>query len=308
MASLSTRLFKHYARVAIKTDKPANKQELVQHLRRTLNNAPLPRLISAHIAIHDFHFTSDDCIVVAGDHLQVPAAKRVVLYLHGGGYVAGVTATYHNFCGRIASALSADIFLPDYRLAPEHPFPAAVHDALATYRHILSRGYHAQQICVIGDSAGGGLTLALLLMLRDHGLPLPACAAVLSPLADMSMTAESLSRNDRSDAMLSRHMLRLAGDLYARQPEELSHPYVSPAYGDFSGLPPLLITVSEEECLRDDAYSVAVQARQAGVTTRLLSRNDMPHVWPIFVPFLPEARQDLRHIIRFLRRHLQRLP
>ena len=143
--------------------------------------------------------------------------------------------------------------------------------------------------------------LRTLLALRDKGIPLPKCAVVLSPFSDVRATARSITGNNRSDAMLSKQMLEVGRNVYARTPEDETNPYASPALGDYTGLPPLLITVCEEECLRDDAYAVADRARVCGVQVSFISRPDLLHVWPIFVPVLPEAREDLRKIIRFIR-------
>lgn len=301
MPSLAARTLMAYSRAVIKRN-DVTKEGLTPHLRRTMDNSPLPALLPPAIRVSRFTTAgSETCGPVRGDWLQLKSAKRVILYLHGGGYVAGVTKTYHNLCGKLATELKADVFLPDYRLAPEHPFPAAVEDAATAYELLLSHGWRAEHIVVAGDSAGGGLTLALLLKLRDEGRPLPGCAVTLSPFADMTATAKSHATNTVTDAMLSEHMLSVAEDLYVRNAADLRHPYASPVYGDFTGLPPLLVTVSENECLRDDAHEVVACARKAGVPVSLLSRPDMLHVWPIFWPLLPEAREDVAKIVAFVK-------
>lgn len=300
MPSLAARALMAYSRAVIKRN-DLGKEALTPHLRRTMNHSPLPVLLPR--ALRARTFTHDDGNGVRrGDWLQHKSARRVLLYLHGGGYVAGVTRTYHNLCGKLAADLEADVVLPDYRLAPEHPFPAAVDDAVAAWQMLLARGWSPRQIVVAGDSAGGGLALALLLRLRDEQQPLPAAAVVFSPFADMTATARSHATNDATDAMLSGHMLAVAEDLYVRDAADLKHPYASPVYGDFRGLPPLLVTVSENECLRDDAHEVVACARKAGVPVSLLSRPDLLHVWPIFWPLLPEARTDVRRVVDFIRK------
>lgn len=300
MPSLAARAIKLYTRQVIRKV-PAARQELVAHLRRTMNNPPpLPFVMPPMVRLTTF--ANDQ---VHGDWLQVKSARRAVLYLHGGGYVAGVTRTYHPLCSRFATELQADVFLPDYRLAPEHPFPAAVEDAIAAYDMLLAHGWRPEHIVVAGDSAGGGLTLATLLKLRDDGKPLPAAAIVMSPYADLTISARSISGNDRTDALLSRAMMTNGKGLYARTEADARHPHASPVFGDFTGLPPLLVTVEEEECLRDDAYAVVARAREAGVDVSLVSRRGLLHVWPIFWPLLPEARQDVAKMVAFV---LQKVP
>jgi acetyl esterase/lipase len=294
MPSLIARAIKFGASRSIKHT-PATQESLVRHLRRYMNQSP-PALMPFGISVQPFSEQG-----LKGDRLGVKAPGQVILYLHGGGYLCGKTRTYFNFCSRLAKELDAEVWLPDYRLAPEHPFPAAVEDALASYELLLKKGWRADQITIAGDSAGGGLTLGTLLALRDRGRPLPKCAVVLSPFADVRSTSPSVHQNDASDAMLGHAMLAMGRYLYARSPQDEINPYASPALGDYRGLPPLFITVCEQECLRDDAYAVAQQARAAGVEVTLLSRPDLLHVWPIFVPLMAEARDDLASIINFIR-------
>lgn len=153
-----------------------------------------------------------------------------------------------------------------------------------------------------GDSAGGNLTLVTLLRARDENLTLPICAMALSPGTDATGTLTSLSANSDSDAMLSKGMIDMAVNIYLNGADP-THPYASPARGDFSGFPPLLITVSEEECLRDDAYRAVYNAHQAQVPVDLLSRPDMPHVWIVFPLLLPEAREDMHILVNFVEKH-----
>ncbi len=295
MPSLIARAIKLGARLSIKHT-PSSQASLVRHLRRHMNNSPVPVMMAAGVRAESWRENG-----LAGDRLVVTQPTQVILYLHGGGYVCGKTRTYHNFCSRLARELDAEVWLPDYRLAPEHPFPAAIEDAVAAYEMLLRKGWRPQQITIAGDSAGGGLTLGTLLALRDAGRPLPKCAVVLSPFADVRSIAPSISQNDRSDWMLGKAMLEMGDGIYARSPKDALHPHASPALGDYTGLPPLFITVCEEECLRDDAYAVEARAKAAGVPVTLFSRQDVLHVWPIFVPVMPEAREDLKRIANFIR-------
>lgn len=294
MPSLIARSIKFFTRQTIK-HQPATPEALVKHLRIHMNNSP-PALLPRGVRVERYQDKG-----LRGDRLCVDAPGQVILYLHGGGYVCGKTRTYHNFCGRLAHALGAEVWLPDYRLAPEHPFPAAIEDAVASYEVLLQKGWRPGQITIAGDSAGGGLTLGTLLALRDKGRPLPKCAVVLSPVSDVRFINPSIRSNDASDWMLGTTMLETGRPLYAQSPADAVNPYASPALGDFSGLPPLFITVCEQECLRDDAYAVLKAAQRAGVPATLLSRPDVLHVWPIFVPIMPEAREDLSRIVNFIR-------
>lgn len=296
MPSLIARVVKAGARLTIR-HQPKSPESLVRHLRLTMGNPPGITLLPRGVSYAPFHEGS-----LRGDWLRVEKPRQAILYLHGGGYVCGKPKTYHNLCGRLAKGLDADVLMPAYRLAPEHPFPAAVDDALEAYELLLSQGWRGEQISVAGDSAGGGLALALLLALRDRGRPLPKCAVVYSPYADLTMASPSRRHNDGKDDMLSYRMLEVGMSVYV-QDEDYENPYASPVYGDYTGLPPLFITVCEQEIFRDDAYRVAEAARAAGVQVSLLARHDLLHVWPIFVPVLPEAREDLEKVIRFIGAH-----
>jgi acetyl esterase/lipase len=191
----------------------------------------------------------------------------------------------------------------DYRLAPEHPFPAALDDALSAYRWLLDGGAAPDKILVMGDSAGGGLTLAALLKLRDDSLPLPAAAVALSPWTDLALTGASLKLNARSDPMLNvEHLPMLAQEYLAGADPRL--PYISPLYGDLAGLPPVLLQVGGDEILRDDAVRMHERLRDAGCQSELEVWPRMPHVWHAFAPVLPEARRAIASIGAFARRHL----
>lgn len=295
MPSLIAHSLKLVSRLYIK-HRPASQEALVRHLRLSMNNSPMPTLLPAGVSTERYQEAG-----LRGARVKVAAPGQVILYLHGGGYVCGKPRTYFNLCGRLAKALNAEVWLPAYRLAPEHPFPAPIEDAVASYEALLQKGWRPEQITLAGDSAGGGLTLGTLLYLRDHGRPLPRCAVVYSPFADVRSINPSIAGNDASDWMLGKEMLEMGRNLYAPRPQDEVNPYASPALGDYSGLPPLFITVCEQECLRDDAHAVAAKARAAGVPVTLLSRPDLMHVWPIFVPLLPEAREDLQRVINFIR-------
>lgn len=201
--------------------------------------------------------------------------------------------------GKLAQELHANAYLLDYRLAPEHPFPAALEDAFRAYRFIQENLETSEKLIVAGDSAGGGLTLSLLLKIRDEKLPLPRCAIALSPVTDLTFSSPSIWQNSECDDVLTATFIEKGKGLYCKK-EETAHPYVSPLFGDLSNLCPILLTVSETECLRDDSLRFKQKAQEAGTSITLLIREDLPHVWPVFHPILPEATEDLHKISKFI--------
>jgi epsilon-lactone hydrolase len=238
---------------------------------------------------------------VPGEFIATAASRRDchVLFLHGGGYVTGSPAVYRHFTWRIATAAGARVLAIDYRLAPEHPFPAALDDALAAYRWLLAGAADPQRTAVIGDSAGGGLALALLLKLRDEGIERPAAAAALSPWTDLALTGASLSLNAKSDPMLNVAGARLFADCYLAGADP-RNPYASPLYGNPAGLPPTLIHVGSDEILHDDAVRMAESLRAAGCMVQIEVWPRMPHGWHLFAPVLPEARMAIGRIGAFV--------
>jgi epsilon-lactone hydrolase len=243
---------------------------------------------------------------VPADCITTPASRtdRHVLYLHGGGYRLGAPATYRHFTWRVADTTRARLLAINYRLAPEHPFPAALEDAMCSYRWLLSSGGEPSRIAIIGDSAGGGLALALLLKLRDSGLPLPAAAVALSPWTDLALTGASLTLNAKSDPMLNADDLpKFAADYLAGA--DPRNPYASSLYGDPIGLPPTLIQVADDEILRDDAVRMVDKMRQANCHVELQIWPRVPHVWHLLAPILPEAKAAIGQIGAFVERMLQ---
>jgi len=237
---------------------------------------------------------------VPGEFVATAATRhdRHLLFLHGGGYVTGSPALYRHFTWRIATAARARVLAIDYRLAPEHPFPAALDDALGAYRWLLAGRADPQRTAVIGDSAGGGLALALLLRLRDDGLERPAAAIALSPWTDLALSGASLSLNAKSDPMLNVAGARLFAGCYLAGADP-RNPYASPLYGNPAGLPPTLIHVGSDEILRDDAVRMADNLRAAGCLVQLEVWPRMPHGWHLFAPVLPEARTAIGRIGAF---------
>jgi len=241
---------------------------------------------------------------VTGEWVAAPdAGQSAVLYLHGGGYVIGSPRTHRDLAARISQASGARLLVIDYRLAPEHPFPAALDDALTAYRWLLDQGIPPAAIGIAGDSAGGGLTLATLLRLRDEGVPLPACAVTLSAWTDLALTGTSLTSRADTDPIVTREGLREMAAHYVGT--NTRDPYASPLYADLAGLPPLLMQVGDAETLLDDTLRVAEKIRQTGGTVELEVYPEMIHVFQAFAVLLPEGQQAIRRIGAFLAAHLQ---
>jgi len=224
---------------------------------------------------------------------------RHILFLHGGGFIVGSPALYRHFTWRIASAARARVLSVDYRLAPEHPFPAALDDAVTAYRWLLADGAEPQRIAVMGDSAGGGLALSLLLRLRDESIRLPAAAVALSPWTDLALTGLSFKLNASADPLVSTEQARRFVDYYLAGADPRT-PYASPLYGKPEGLPPTIIQVGSDEVLRDDAVRMADRMRAAGCRVELEIWPRMPHVWHLFAPVMPEARRAIERIGAFV--------
>lgn len=231
-------------------------------------------------------------------------ADAAVLYLHGGGYVIGSARSHRHLAAAIASAADVAALLPDYRLAPEHPFPAAVDDAVAACGWLLGRGIPPGRIVVAGDSAGGGLTVATLLALRDKGQPLPAAGVCISPWVDLTCSGASYVTRAEADPMVRREgVLEMAKAYLAGA--DAKTPLASPLHADLRGLPPLLIHVGSDEVLLDDAVQLAGQAKAAGVEATLEVWQEMIHVWHWFLPMLDEAERAVARIGEFVKARLR---
>jgi|SRR5690625_602129 len=213
----------------------------------------------------------------------------VVLYLHGGAYLAGSMNTHRHLGAALAGAAGARLLLPDYRLAPEHQFPAALDDAFAVYLHLLESGHDPGAIALAGDSAGGGLVFALLLRLASEGQAMPACAVGFSPWVDLTGKAASLRRNERRDVMLPAGRLHEVVGHYVGSSHDPADPLASPVFGEWHNPPPALIMASRSEILVDDAISLAEALRQGGGDVQLELWRGQPHAWPTFAGLLPDA-------------------
>jgi epsilon-lactone hydrolase len=280
-------LLKHRGRNDVTIDQKRRRVAAAQHL------VPKPPADTQTLAV--------DAGGVRADLISTPLSEcfRQILFLHGGGFIVGSPSLYRHFTWRIASAARARVLSLDYRLAPEHPFPAALDDAVTAYCWLLADGAEPRQIAVMGDSAGGGLALSLLLRLRDEGIALPAAAVALSPWTDLGLTGLSFQMNAKADPLISPEQARRFVDYYLAGADPRS-PYASPLYGEPAGLPPTIIQVGSDEVLRDDAVRMAGRMHAAGCRVELEIWPRMPHVWHVFAPVMPEARQAIERIGAFV--------
>jgi len=237
---------------------------------------------------------------VPAEWLRPPSAAsgRVVLYLHGGGYVIGSPRSHRHLAAAIATAAGSSALLLEYRCGPEALFPAAVDDAVAAYRWLLDQGVSAGGIAIAGDSAGGGLTVATLLALRDAGLALPAAGVCISPWVDLTCSGASYATKAVADPIVKRAGVDEMARAYLGAADRRT-PLASPLFADLRGLPPLLIQVGSEEVLLDDSVQLAERARAAGVDTTLEVWDQMIHVWHWFLPLLDEAEEAVAAVGRF---------
>jgi acetyl esterase/lipase len=226
-------------------------------------------------------------------------SAQVILFLHGGSFTAGSIASHRTLAANVAIAARSRALLIGYRLAPEHPFPAAVEDAVAAYEWLLSQGYAPGQLVLAGDSAGGNLALALLVLLRDRRRPLPAAAVCLSPGPDLTFSGESWVFNAKKDILIEERKERQAVDLYLRGADPRT-PLASPSFADLRGLPPLLLQVGSHEVLLSDVTRFAEKARLAGVEVTLEVWPDMQHEWQFAARLMPEGRQAISRIGEFV--------
>ncbi|HSD11463.1 MAG TPA: alpha/beta hydrolase [Candidatus Binatia bacterium] len=228
------------------------------------------------------------------------AADRAILHLHGGGYVIGSINTHRALAAGLSRAAKARVLLIGYRLAPEHPHPAAVDDAVAAYRWLLAQGLSPKRIAIAGDSAGGGLTIATLVALRDAGEKLPAAGVCLSPWVDLEGIGDSMTTKADLDPMVKKDGLVQLATLYLGGKDPRT-PLAAPLYADLSGLPPLLILAGTWETLLDDASRIAERARKAGVDVTYEPAEGMIHVWQLFAPILDEGKQSIERIGQYVR-------
>lgn len=254
----------------------------------------------------DVRYESVDAGGVPAEWVMAPESRddRAVLYLHGGAYVMGSIDSHRGLATRIARGTRARVLVLDYRLAPEHAFPAAVDDALVAWRFLLDGGIASAQAAIAGDSAGGGLTAATLVALRDAGASLPAAAVCISPWLDLTLGSDSIRTLADEDPFVdAAGLLAPAAEAYLAGADPRS-PTASPIFADLAGLPPLLVQVGTAEVLLDDSRRFAERARAAGVDVELEVAEEMIHVWHAFADILPEAEQAIDRLTAFLGRRL----
>ena len=241
---------------------------------------------------------------ITAEWVSAPGASenKAVLYLHGGGYIIGSTRTHRVPMYHLSKASGARILVLNFRLAPEHPFPAAVEDSVTAYRWLLAQGISPKNIVIGGDSAGGGLTLATLVALRYMGDPLPAAGISHSGWTDLANTGETFVTKAEEDPIIDKEMVENMAAAYLGD-RSRTIPLASPYYADLRGLPPLLMQVGGAEVLLDDSIRTAERAKEAGVDVTFKLWEGMPHVWQVFASFLPEAKQSLEECGEFIKKH-----
>lgn len=230
-----------------------------------------------------------------------PSQDHVILQLHGGGYMGAVRNAYYVFAGLYNEVShGCNVLTPDYRVAPEHPYPAALEDAVASYQWLLDKGYYGEQIIVAGDSAGGGLAMALCMYLKDHHMPMPGGLVAMSPWTDLTASGESYETNYERDPLFgnTKDSLIYVND-YAGDHDKMDC-YISPLFGDFRGFPPMLIQVGSLEMLLSDSVSVAAKAREQGIRVRLSIYEGMFHVFQMAYLNIPESKKAWAEVGKFI--------
>lgn len=251
----------------------------------------------------DVKVTSINAAGISAEWLDPPhpVSGKAMIYLHGGGYVMGSPTTHRSLVARLAKACGVRTLSVDYRLAPEHPFPAALEDALTVYQWMLDQGVLPKNIIIAGDSAGGGLTLATLISLRDNHRPLPAMALCISPWTDLTLTGESITNCAKIDPYISKDLLKLGAHYVGDNDPQ--HPLISPFYADLKGLPALLIHAGTDEVLLSDTMRLAATAKHANVEVTVKIWERMWHGFHLWAPYLPEANQAIKEISVFVEKH-----
>ena len=227
--------------------------------------------------------------------------KRIIIYIHGGGYIAGSINSHRDLASRIAIASDAKVLIFNYRLAPEHPFPKGLKDVKTVYQWVIKKYRNSHRISLVGDSAGAGLALALVSVLLTEAHPLPACSVLISPWIDLECKNNSHLENQEKDPMLSQSILKKTARLYTNK--DLSSPLISPVNNEFSGISPVLIQVGEHEILIDDSKILAQKLKTANARVQLEIWEEMFHVWHYFARYLSEGKQAINHIGNFIKKY-----
>jgi len=292
LTSLRAKFFNLYLKMTFKS-KPIHLIDA--GLLRANTDKIAPKKVPAGVALEVV-----DHGAVKGEWHRARDAERgrTIYYLHGGGYVFGSPKSHRGLTFALAQQSRADLFSLRYR--PEHKFPAAVDDAVAGYQWLIDQGRDPAKIIVSGDSAGGGLALALLLSCKERGLPMPAGAVLYSPWTDLAATGASLVTNEKTDVMFKKVYIAEGAKRYLGEADAKT-PLASPLYADLAGLPPILTFVSDDEALYDDSTRLHVKLKAAGVATQLITEHGLAHVWPLFFPRFPEAGKSIAQSAAFIR-------
>lgn len=273
----------------------------INHLRSLLETSTMMSTLPWGVSFTKIEF---DLFGAEWLHPQNIIKKRVLLYLHGGGYVIGSPHTHRALAGKIAKGISADCLLIDYRKAPENPFPAALDDAYFAYSYLLEKGYQPENIVIVGDSAGGGLAIALQYELKDYQIPLPLCSVLLSPYLDLTGTGKSLEHNAKNDRFLDVFEMRKWATMYGGD-HDLANPMISPLFGDLTDFPPILVQASRSEVLYDDSIRFVKEAKNKGVEITFQQWHGLIHWWHMFGT-MPEAKDAIDKIIAFINEKYKR--
>jgi acetyl esterase/lipase len=286
----------------IKTLKERNEQDIKERVQKSRDGLEdLAKLVKVP---KDVKIQKVDIDGVPAEWISAPSTVKgnVILYLHGGGYISGSINSHRELVSRISRASNGRVLIIDYRLAPEHPFPAAIEDSTKAYEWLIeNQKISPENIIIAGDSAGGGLTFATLINLRDNGIALPIAAVGLSPWTDLGITGETYKTKRKEDHMVSLDGIIFDASLYLGD-TDYQNPLASPLYGSLEGLPPILILVGTAELLLDDSRRFAERAEEAGIDITLDIWDDMPHVFPAFAAFAPEGQQGIEKIGEFMKK------
>ena len=290
--SLRSRFWRTVLRTTFKNQKFSITEHRINGVKNSKHMGGIPKtMLAEKINIDGIH---SEWLVPAG-----ASQEKVILYLHGGGYVTGCIEDHRMLCGLLATATGVKVLIPEYRLAPENPFPAALDDALKIYQWLLAQGTSSANIIIAGDSAGGGLSVATVLALKDKNVSLPAAVLCLSPWVDLTLKNQSHITKAKVEALLQKDVLREWALCYTDE-SNLTNPLVSPIFADFHGFPPLLIQVGSEEILLDDSILLAEKAKADGADVTLKIWDGMWHVWQALGDLLPENKKTFEEIGQFV--------
>jgi epsilon-lactone hydrolase len=300
MPSWQARLAAGYVRLVVRRVDWGDTDALARRSRRLFG----PPSWYQRLTMHDVRATPVHTDTVRGEWIdpESPTGNAVLLYVHGGGYVSCSARAYRPLTAALARRLGWRVFSTDYRTAPESRFPAAFDDVVAAYRWLQTDGAPGARIAIAGDSAGGGLVLALAMHIRDVGWPPPTCVAALSPWTDLAATGDSLQRNNGQCAMFRPENMPAFASAYLGNASAMD-PRASPLYGDVHNLPPVLLQVGSTELLLDDAQRVHDRIASAGGSSRITIYDDVMHGWHLMEAIVPESKAAVDEIVTFIHEH-----